>query len=300
MNDTIRTRASVRRAWFLATRPKTLPAAIAPILVGTGLAIRDGSFQLLPALAALAGALLLQIGVNLANDYFDYERGVDTAERLGPVRVTQSGLLPPEKVRLGMVLAFTLAALVGLYLITVGGLPVLVIGVASILAALAYSGGPFPLGSHGLGDLFVFIFFGLAAVGGTYYVQSGTLTPFVLLGATPVGLLITDILVVNNLRDIESDARAGKRTLAVLLGKRGTRAEYLLLAAVAYLIPPAMWLIGRASIWILLPWLTLPLIMRQSRRVAGGVSGRPLNGVLASTAQIALLFSLLFALGLIL
>ena len=288
------------RAWLLATRPKTLPAAVAPVLVGVALAIRDGGFRLLPALAALAGALLLQISVNLANDYFDYHRGVDTADRLGPVRVTQSGLLPPERVRQGMILTFALAAIAGLYLIAVGGWPILVIGVASILAALAYSGGPFPLGSHALGDLFVFIFFGLVAVGGTYYVQVGALTPFVLLAAAPPGLLITGILVVNNLRDIEGDARAGKHTLAVLLGDRGTRAEYVLLAAVAYLIPAALWLTGRASPWILLPWLTLPLTLRQAKRILRGLSGRPLNDVLAATAQIALLFSLLFALGLIL
>lgn len=292
--------ADTARAWLLATRPKTLPAAVAPVIVGVALAIRDDSFQLLPALAALAGALLLQIGVNLANDYFDYERGVDTADRLGPVRVTQSGLLRPEQVRLGMVVTFTLAALAGLYLIAVGGWPILVIGMSSILAALAYSGGPFPLGSHGLGDLFVFIFFGLVAVGGTYYVQARALTAFILLAATPVGLLITDILVVNNLRDIESDARAGKHTLAVLLGDRGTRAEYVLLAAVAYLIPLALWLTDRTSIFILLPWLTLPLIIHQSRLIYAGLSGRPLNNVLATTAQIGLLFSLLFALGLVL
>ena len=295
-----RTGAPTARAWLLAARPKTLPAAVAPVLVGVALAIRDGVFRFWPALAALAGALLLQIGVNLANDYYDHVRGVDTAARLGPVRVTQSGLLPPEQVRRGMIVLFGLAALVGLYLIAVGGWPILAIGVASIAAALAYSGGPFPLGSHGLGDLFVFIFFGLVAVGGTYYVQAKTVTPLVLLGATPVGLLITDILVVNNLRDVKSDARAGKRTLAVLLGERGTRAEYVLLAAVAYLIPPALWLAGQASPWVMLPWLTLPLMARESARIVRGLRGRPLNGVLAATAQIALLFSLLLALGLLL
>jgi len=292
--------AGTARAWLLAARPKTLPAAVAPVLVGIALAIRDGGFRLLPALAALVGALLLQIGVNLANDYFDHQRGVDTAERLGPVRVTQSGLLPPERVRRGMIYTFVLASLAGLYLIAVGGWPIIVIGMASILAALAYSGGPFPLGSHGLGDLFVFIFFGLVAVGGTYYVQTSALTPFVMIAATPVGLLITNILVVNNLRDIEGDARANKQTLAVLLGDRGTRAEYLLLAGLAYLIPLALSFTATLSPWILLPWLTLPLIIRQGRRIAAGLSGRPLNDVLAATAQIALLFSLLFALGLIL
>jgi 1,4-dihydroxy-2-naphthoate octaprenyltransferase len=156
---------------MLAARPKTLPAAVSPVIVGTALAIRDG-VQPLPALAAMLGALLLQIGVNLANDYFDYVKGVDTHERIGPVRVTQSGLIPPHRVRLAMILVFALSALIGIYLIVVGGVPILAIGIASILSALAYSGGPFPLASHGLGDLFVFIFFGLCAVCGTYWVQA--------------------------------------------------------------------------------------------------------------------------------
>ncbi len=187
------------QAWLLAARPKTLPAAMAPVVVGIALAVRDGAFALGPALAALLGALLLQVGVNVANDYHDFVAGVDQPDRLGPTRVTQSGLIPPEQVRLGMIVVFAAAALVGVYLIAVAGWPVLVIGVASIVSALAYTGGPFPLGSHGLGDLFVFIFFGLVAVAGTYYVQALTVTPLALIAAVPVGLLATAILVVNNL-----------------------------------------------------------------------------------------------------
>jgi 1,4-dihydroxy-2-naphthoate octaprenyltransferase len=233
---------SPARAWLLAARPKTLPAALAPVLVGTALAFHDGAFAPLPALAALLGALLLQIGSNFANDYFDFFKGADTHERLGPVRVTASGLISPGQLRWGMVAVFGLAALDGLYLIQVGGWPILAVGVASILAALLYTGGPFPFGYYGLGDLFVFIFFGLVAVCGTYYVQALTLTGPVVLAAVPPGLLITAILVVNNLRDIETDAKAGKRTLAVMLGRDGTRAEYRLLLALAYILPLALWL----------------------------------------------------------
>lgn len=287
------------QAWIMAARLKTLPAAVAPVLVGVGLAIRDQAFALLPALAALAGALLLQIGVNLANDYFDHQAGVDTTERKGPQRVTQSGLLTPQQVRLGMIVIFTLSALIGVYLIVVGGWPILLIGLASILSALAYSGGPFPLASHGLGDLFVFIFFGLAAVGGTYYVQALTITPVVILAAVPPGLQITAILVINNLRDIHTDQQAGKNTLAVMIGQRGARIEYVALLAVAYLVPTTLWATGQFSIWVLLVWLTLPLSVRLVRTLPDSNDGPLMNKTLAGTAQLALLFSILFSLGLI-
>ena len=206
-------------AWMLAARPRTLPAAIAPVMLGSATAVADKSFVWLPAVAALMVALLLQIGVNLANDYFDYLKGIDTQDRLGPPRVTQSGLIPANQVRAGMILILILSLIPGIYLLTLGGLPVLIIGLACICAALAYSGGPFPLASHGLGDLFVFIFFGLVAVCGTYYVQALHLTPLVWLMGVIEGLLITAILVVNNLRDIQSDRQTGKRTLAVIIGR---------------------------------------------------------------------------------
>lgn len=288
-----------RQAWLLAMRPKTLPAAVAPVLVGAALAFQDGAFTPLPALAALAVALLLQIGVNLANDYFDHIKGVDRADRQGPVRVTQSGLIPPADVHRGMILTFALAALIGLYLVYVGGWPLLLMGLASILSALAYSGGPFPLASHGLGDLFVFIFFGLMAVGGTYYVQVLNLPPSVLWAAIPVGLLITAILVVNNIRDIESDQRAGKRTLAVILGKRLARVEYLVLVAGAYAVPPLMLLRGYIPIIALLPLASLPLALQRMRALYQAEDGPAMNRLLAATAQLALLFSLLFSLGLV-
>lgn len=281
----------------MASRPKTLPAALAPVLVGMALAYADGGFRWLPALAAAAGALLLQIGANFANDYFDFFKGADTHERLGPTRVTASGLIGHGELRWGMVAVFGLAGLVGLYLIYVGGWPILAIGVASILGALLYTGGPFPFGYHGLGDFFVFIFFGLVAVGGTYYVQTLTLTPLVLLAATPVGALITNILVVNNYRDIETDARAGKRTLAVMLGRRGARMEYLLLLAVAYLVPLALWLGFGWTPWVMLPWLTLPLAVPLVRTMFTSIDGPTLNVTLAGTARLSLFFGLLFALG---
>ncbi|MBW2468701.1 MAG: 1,4-dihydroxy-2-naphthoate polyprenyltransferase, partial [Deltaproteobacteria bacterium] len=228
---------SITAAWKLATRPRTLPAAVAPVLVGTALAIADKQFALLPAAAAMTVALLLQIGVNLANDYFDYVKGIDTQDRLGPPRVTQSGLIPPGQVKTGIVVAIVLSTIPGLYLASVGGWPVILIGLFCFAAALAYSGGPFPLASHGLGDLFVFIFFGLVAVCGTYYVQALQLTPMVWLMGAIQGLLITAILVVNNIRDIQTDRHSGKRTLAVIIGERGARIEYLLLLATAYAIP---------------------------------------------------------------
>ncbi|MBI1294675.1 1,4-dihydroxy-2-naphthoate polyprenyltransferase [bacterium] len=289
---------SQTQAWILAARPKTLPAALTPVLVGTALALHDGVFALLPALAAALGALLLQIGSNFANDYFDFFKGADTPERLGPPRVTAMGLISPSTLRWGMVVVFGLAVLVGVYLLTVGGWPIVAIGVASILAALLYTGGPFPFGYYGLGDIFVFIFFGLVAVCGTYYVQALTLTWPVVVAAVPPGLLVTAILVVNNLRDIETDRRAGKRTLAVLLGKERTQMEYVLLLALAYALLLLLWF-GFGFHWlVLLPWLTLPLALRLTTQIRRE-TGRSLNKALAGTAQLGLLFSIALSIGLL-
>ncbi len=284
---------------MLAARPRTLPAAVAPVLVGTAMAIADKHFAWPPAAAALAVALLLQIGVNLANDYFDYVKGIDTQDRQGPPRVTQSGLIPAKQVRAGMLVTIILSVIPGLYLASVGGWPVILIGFFSFGAALAYSGGPFPLASHGLGDLFVFIFFGLVAVGGTYYVQALRLTPMVWLMGAVQGLLITAILVVNNLRDIQTDRRSGKRTLAVMIGERGSRIEYLLLLCTAYAIPIILWLGGRSSVWVILPVFSLPLAISLMRLVWSDSSGTILNKALANTARLALIFSLLLSIGLI-
>ena len=287
-------------AWVLATRPRTLPAAIAPVVLGSAMAIADKNFVWLPAAAAFSVALLLQIGANLANDYFDYLKGIDTTDRLGPLRVTQSGLIPATQVKAGMIMTLILSMIPGIYLLAVGGLPVFIIGLACICAALAYSGGPYPLASHGLGDLFVFIFFGLVAVCGTYYVQALQLTAMVLLMGVIAGLLITAILVVNNLRDIQSDRQTGKRTLAVIIGIRGSRIEYVLLLAGAYAIPIILWLSGRMSAWVLLPLISMPTVLSLMRLVWKNPEGPILNQALAKTARLALVYSLLLAIGLIL
>ena len=287
-------------AWMLAARPRTLPAAIAPVMLGSATAVADKSFVWLPAIAALMVALLLQIGVNLANDYFDYLKGIDTQDRLGPPRVTQSGLIPANQVRAGMILILILSLIPGIYLLTLGGLPVLIIGLACICAALAYSGGPFPLASHGLGDLFVFIFFGLVAVCGTYYVHALQLTPLVWLMGVIEGLLITAILVVNNLRDIQSDRQTGKRTLAVIIGNRGSRIEYVLLLVGAYAIPIILWLSGRMSAWVLLPLISMPTALSLVRLIWKNPGDPILNQALAKTAKLALVYSLLLSIGLIL
>ena len=287
------------RAWLLAARPKTLPVAVAPVLVGTAAAVADEVFRSGPALAALAGALLLQIGANIANDYFDFKKGADTEERVGPLRVTQARLLTPHQVVIGMALVFGLAALVGVYLILAGGWPVALIGVLAILAALAYTGGPYPLGYNGLGEVFVFLFFGLAAVCGTYYVQAQVLSAAVLWAALPLGALAMAVLAVNNLRDIATDRASGKRTLAVRLGEPGAVKEYWSFLGLAYLAPLVAFLFGAVSVGVLLTWVSLPLAVRLGQQV-DVLRGRQLNAILARTSQLELVFAVLFGLGLVL
>jgi 1,4-dihydroxy-2-naphthoate polyprenyltransferase len=286
------------RIWVLAARIPTLPAAVVPILVGSAVAWTAGRLQPLPFVAALLASLLIQIGTNLANDYFDFRKGADTAERLGPVRVTQSGLVPPETVRTATILTFGLAATIGIYLSVVGGLPILVVGLLSIAAGVLYTGGPWPLAYHGLGDLTVFIFFGLVAVIGTAYLHTGAVTPLAVVSALPVAALVTAILVVNNLRDIATDRVAHKRTLAVRLGQRGTRIEYVLLLGVAYLAPLASWLTLGNPRGFWLPWLTLPLAVYLARVVLRQ-EGRPLNAALAGTGRLHLAFGILWAIGIV-
>ncbi|HZF47931.1 MAG TPA: 1,4-dihydroxy-2-naphthoate polyprenyltransferase [Polyangiaceae bacterium] len=285
------------RAWILACRPATLTAAIVPVLVGTAVAHASGGARLGPALAALAAAILIQIATNFANDVFDHEKGADTAERLGPTRATQAGLLTPRQVRAGMIASVALAIPAGLYLTSVAGLPIVIIGVASILSGIAYTAGPYPLGYHGLGDIFVFVFFGLVAVGGTAFVELGRLPPLALLAAVPVGALATAVLVVNNVRDRVTDERAGKRTLAVRFGRRAGEIEYAALLALAYASPfVAVFAFGR-SLWSLLPLASLPIAVRLFRTLAT-TEGRPLNACLAGTAKLLLVFGVLFSIGL--
>ena len=290
---------SPARAWMLAARPRTLPAALAPVIVGTALALRDGMFAPGPAIAAVLVALLLQIGANFANDVFDFRRGADTHERLGPTRVTQSGLIAERQVLAATIGVIVLAAIAGFYLVLRGGIPILILGIAAIIATLAYTGGPFPLGYNGLGEVFVLIFFGFVAVAGTYYVQSLQLTTTAIAAAIPVGMLVTNILVINNLRDLDTDRKAGKRTLAVRFGRAGTQLEYLALIIIAYLTPALLWLTGALGPWGLLTWLTLPLAVRLVRQTRQE-TGRALNKTLGGTAQLELLFSILFAVGILL
>jgi 1,4-dihydroxy-2-naphthoate octaprenyltransferase len=292
-------RPSRARAWLLGARPATLSAAITPVLVGTGAAAAGGYWRPLIFAATLLASILIQIGTNLANDYFDYRKGADTAERLGPPRVTQSGLLTASTVRNGALLSFGLAGLLGVYLAFAGGWWIVIIGLACILAGALYTGGPWPLGYHGLGDLTCFLFFGIVAVLGTFYLQAGTVTPSVLAASVPVACLVTVILAINNLRDIDTDRKTGKRTLAVLVGRRGTRIEIVSLLAVAYLVPLLFWVAGRTAPWSLLPWLTLPLAIPLARLVLCA-EGRPLNAGLRASSRLHLFFGALWAVGLLL
>jgi 1,4-dihydroxy-2-naphthoate octaprenyltransferase len=292
-------RVSPLRVWLLAIRPKTLPAAASSVIAGTALAWWHGGFSLGPALAALVIALLLQIGSNLANDVYDDERGTHTEDRLGPTRVTHAGLLSRAQVKRGMAVVFALAFLCGLYLVYVRGWLVLLIGIAAIAAAIAYTGGPYPLGYHGLGEVFVFLFFGVAAVVGTYWVQTGEASPAAWLLSVPLGLLITAIIVVNNLRDIEQDRAVGKHTVSVRIGAEATKWEYAACVALAYLALPLGVALGWLPALALLAWLSLPLAIKPLRTVFTQ-AGTPLNAALAATGQLTLGFSVLFALGLLL
>lgn len=285
---------SAPKAWVLAARPKTLGAAAVPVLVGTAVAWADQEQAWLAAAAALVGAMLIQIGTNLANDYFDFKNGADTEDRLGPLRVTQAGLIAEESVRNAMILTFALAAVVGSYLIYVGGWPIAAIGVASILSGIAYTGGPFPLGYHGLGDVFVFIFFGLIAVTATHYVQALEWSMVALWCSVPIGCLSVAILIVNNYRDLDTDAETGKRTLAVRMGRPATELFYMLMFLVAYAVPVIQWQIDQATFWILLPLATIPaaiaLIMQLKK-----LEGRDLNPVLEKTAKLLVVYGVLYA-----
>ena len=290
-------RPTAAQAWWLAARPRTLPVAVGPVLVGTAVAAGQGEARLLPALAALAVALGLQVASNLANDLFDFEKGADADDRIGPARATQSGWLSPGQMRGGIAAALAFAALAGLGLAWWAGWVLLAVGAVCMLAALAYTGGPWPFGYKGWGDAAVFLFFGVVAVMGTYFVQALRLSSDAALAAVPVGCLATAILVVNNVRDIESDRRAGKLTLVVRLGRRGGVREYALLLAVAYVSLPVMGVIAERSAWVLLPLLTLPRALSLYRTVRDEVAGPPLNAALAATAQLGFFFCLLLAAG---
>jgi 1,4-dihydroxy-2-naphthoate octaprenyltransferase len=284
----------------LAARPRTLPAAAAPVLVGTALAATLGTFHVLVFLAALIGALFIQIGTNLSNDYSDARRGADTEDRLGPVRVTAGGLVPPRQVLVATYVSFGAAVLCGVYLVYLAGPILLAIGAASILAGVLYTGGPRPYGYEGLGEVFVFAFFGIVAVTGSYYVQAEKVTWEAFVLAVPVGLLASAILVVNNVRDIESDRRAGKRTLAVRLGRRRARTLYALMVYGAFVTAPVPWVAGKLSAWLLLPLVLLPAAFVLTRIVRGHADGPTLNLALARTGMLQLGFCVLLSAGLLL
>ena len=283
--------------WILAARPATLTAAAAPVVVGTACAHAAGGVAWGPAIAALLGAWWIQIGTNFANDVFDAEKGADRADRLGPTRAVAAGLLTAAQMKRGMIVAFALAAACGVYLAAVAGWPVVAIGAASVIAGIAYTGGPWPLGYHGLGDVFVMAFFGFVAVCGTAFVQVGHVPVLAWWLSVPVGALSTAILVVNNLRDRAGDARAGKRTLAVRLGREGAVAEYGILITLAYGVP-ALLAISGFSPWVLLPLATLPIARGLAARVAAS-DGAALNPLLGATARLLLVHSLLLAVGVV-
>jgi 1,4-dihydroxy-2-naphthoate octaprenyltransferase len=288
------------KIWLMASRPRTLPAAIAPVLVGTAAAIVDVNHLRVAAfIAALVGSIFIQIGTNLANDYSDARRGADDADRLGPVRVTAAGLVTPRRVLVATWLAFGIAIACGIYLATVAGPIIIAVGVVSILAGVLYTGGPRPYGYAGLGELFVFLFFGLVAVNGSYYVQVEELhgLPFGL--SISIGALATAILVVNNVRDIETDRRAGKNTLAVRLGRDGARRLYVALLVLAYLALPVTLLLADGPWWAMLGWLSLPLSRRAADPVLTRTDGPSLNGALAKTGALLGAFALLVTAGLL-
>jgi 1,4-dihydroxy-2-naphthoate octaprenyltransferase len=283
----------------MAARPRTLPAAVAPVLVGTALAATEDDFKLLTFLAALIGALFIQVGTNLSNDYSDARRGADTEDRLGPVRVTAGGLVPPRQVLIATYVAFGVAVLAGVYLIATAGWELLLVGAASILAGVLYTGGPRPYGYEGLGEVFVFLFFGVVAVAGSFFAQTEDLTWEALVLAVPVGLLASAILVVNNVRDLETDRRAGKRTLAVRLGRERARRLFVGMIAGAFVTAPLPWVLGSLSPWLLLCWLAAPLAIPVIRVVRTRTDGPALNGALGGTGQLQLAFCVLLSAGLL-
>lgn len=288
------------RIWLMAARLRTLPVGLAPVLVGTALAGFEDVFHPLRFVAAVLGALFIQVGANLSNDYSDARRGADTEDRLGPVRVTAGGLVPPRQVLIATYVTFALAALCGVYLIAVAGWELLLVGVASIVAGVLYTGGPRPYGYDGLGELFVFLFFGIVAVAGSYFVQTETLEWEAFALAVPVGLLASAVLVVNNYRDMDTDRRAGKKTLAVRLGRSRTRVLYAAMVYGSYLLTPVTWIFGALSPWVLLPLLTLPLAAQAVRIVRNRTDGPTLNEALARTGMLELVFCVLLSAGVLL
>lgn len=283
--------------WLLACRPKTLPAAIAPVIIGTTLAIGDGGFHLQSAVLCVIGALVIQIATNLANDYYDFKKGTDTKERLGPIRVTQAGLIAAKKVKLAYTLCFGIALIIAITLSLRGGWPLLAIGIAAVICGILYTAGPMALGYNGLGEIFAFIFFGPVAVAGTYYIQAREINPSVILAGIAPGLLSAAILVVNNLRDIQTDSKANKKTLAVRFGREFAQNQYFILIALASFMPIAIYAVIRDRFEIFASAAILLFALPSIRTIFTKTDGPSLNCVLANTGLLLLLYSLIFSLG---
>lgn len=286
-------------AWILASRPRTLAAAVMPVIVGSSIAVHDGVFHPIAALIALLCSLLIQIGTNLVNDLFDFLHGSDKKDRVGPQRATASGLLTKYEMKVGIFFTFGLSFILGLYLVYLGGIFILLIGIFSILAGIAYTAGPFPLAYNGLGDIAVFIFFGFIGTVGTYYVQANEITAMVFWSSIPVGALITNILVVNNYRDREEDHSNGKNTLAVIFGEKFARIQYVFFMIVSYTILFIVYFTFKKSLLIFLPLLSLPLSIKLIRMIFT-LRGHELNKTLELTAKLSALYGLLFAAGILL
>ncbi len=286
------------QSWFLAARPKTLPAAIVPVLVGSSLAIYSDSFFLPYSIVALLCSILIQIGTNYTNDLFDYLKGSDTKERKGPLRVLSAGLISVREMKIGIFVVFAITFLLGLYLVYAAGWIVLGIGIVSIIAGLAYTAGPFPLAYNGLGDIFVFLFFGIVGTMGTYYLHHQEFTLLAFLISLPVGALITNILIVNNFRDIEEDRNSGKKTLAVIFGNTFSKVEFIFLLIVSFLIPVILFTYYNFSFGIFLPYLSLPIAFLLIKML-NEYNGTQLNNTLELTAKFSALYGLLFSIGIV-
>jgi 1,4-dihydroxy-2-naphthoate octaprenyltransferase len=285
------------KSWIIACRPKTLLAAIVPVIVGSALAMHKGYFVLVFSLIALLCSLLIQIGTNFTNDLYDFLKGADSEDRKGPLRVLAAGLISVKEMKIGVTLIFSVAFILGLILVYEAGPVIFVIGILSIIAGIAYTAGPYPLAYNGLGDIFVFMFFGIAGTTGTYYIQVKEFSMASLLASIPVGALITDILVVNNYRDLEEDRTAGKRTLAVIFGKDFTRFQFIFLILTSFAIPAVLFFFFNFQYWIFLPYLTFPIAYKLIIMLYT-LEGPQLNKTLELTAKLSALYGFLFAAGL--
>ncbi len=285
--------------WWLAIRPRTLPAAMSPVFVGIAIAQTVKPVDPIPAVVILICAVLMQILANLVNDVADFQKGTDTSGRLGPTRVTQSGLLKPRQVWTGAIFTALTAMTGGIYLATIGGLPVIIMGAAAILSAVLYTVGPFSLEDHGLGDLFALIFFGFVAVCGTTWILAGTLPILCWVGGLTMGCLITGILVVNNVRDMDSDRKAGRRNIPTRFGRRAGEIEYTIMLLIAFLVLPAAWGLGWANTWILLPWLAVPRAYQLWHMMRTLPPEPGFNHLLAMTAQLTLIYAILFSVAVV-